>query len=192
MLRPLLALILLAAPLGAQSRPVVVIDPGHGGTEIGVEAAGLLEKDLILRISMSIGAEFVAAGYDVVYTRTRDGEVAWDDRRGTAEEAGAIALLMMHAMQSDNPAADGAEIYFHEGDANSSALARAVDAQLRGLGSDVLLDPRPWPFLQSASVPTAMIELAHMTNAADRARLLDATWHHEVGRALVRAVEATR
>ena len=56
----------------AQDRPLIAIDPGHGGAEIGVEHDGVLEKDLILEISFIMGAEFVKAGYDVMYTRTQD------------------------------------------------------------------------------------------------------------------------
>lgn len=191
-LAPTLAL-LVAVPAAAQSRPLVVIDPGHGGAEAGVVAGDILEKDLILRVAFAMGAEFVAAGYDVHFTRTRDVAVAWDDRRAQAEDAGAVALIMLHAMQSEDPSDSGAEVYFAPGNGPSTALSNAAADQLRELGSGVLVEPRPdWPFLQSTSVPTTMIELAHLTNSEDRRNMLDPVFHHALGRALVAAVESTR
>ncbi|HKK94487.1 MAG TPA: N-acetylmuramoyl-L-alanine amidase [Longimicrobiales bacterium] len=184
--------LLVTAPLTAQDRPLVVIDPGHGGAEDGVVAGDIVEKDLILRVAFAMGAEFVAAGYDVHFTRTRDVAVEWDDRRGQAEEAGAVALIMLHAMQSEDPDDRGAEIYFDETNGPSTTLSTAAADALRALGSPVLVDPRPWPFLQSASVPTTMIELAHLTNPGDRENMLDATYHHTLGQAMVAAVEELR
>ncbi|MBT8404014.1 MAG: N-acetylmuramoyl-L-alanine amidase [Gemmatimonadetes bacterium] len=186
----LIAVVLSWSPLSAQDRPLVVIDPGHGGDEVGVVAGDVLEKDLILEVSMSIAAEFVRAGYDVAFTRTSDVAVEWADRRGLADESGAVALFMLHAMRSDDPADAGAEVYFDEDTAASVALAAAVGAEFRALGSEVLLDPRPWPFLKSPTVPTAMIEVAHLTNPDEGARMADPAFHHEMGRALVAAVEA--
>ena len=185
-----LLLLLLGGEVAGQSRPLVVIDPGHGGDEPGVVVGELVEKDLILRAALSIGAEFVAAGYDVAFTRTADEAVAWEDRRARAEEAGAVALFMLHAMQSDEPEDAGAEIYIDETNGASSELAGAVAAGLGALGSEVLIDPRP--FLQSTTVPTVMIELVHLTNPAERERMLDPAFHHDLGRALVAALESVR
>lgn len=187
-----LGLLGVLRPVAAQDRPLVVIDPGHGGDEAGVVAGDLVEKDLILPVSLAIGAEFAAAGYDAAFTRTADEAVAWDDRRARADDSGAVALFMLHAMQSDDPADAGAEVYFDETNEASSALARAVATELERLGSSVLVDPRPWPFLQSTTARTAMIELAHLTNPEERARMLDPAFHHELGRALVAALESVR
>ena len=43
----LVGIFLFSVTVQAQDRPLIAIDPGHGGAEIGVEHAGLLEKDLI-------------------------------------------------------------------------------------------------------------------------------------------------
>jgi len=170
----------------------VVIDPGHGGSEAGVVAGDIVEKDVILEVAFVIGAEFVKAGYDVQYTRTRDVEVAWADRRGQAEAAGAVALFMLHAMQNDDPSVGGAEIYFDEDAAASVALSEAVAGQIRTLGIGAALIPRPSSFLESETVPTSMIELVHLTNPREANLLRNAAFQHRIGAALVAALEATR
>lgn len=183
----------VSSPLQAQDRPLVVIDPGHGGAANQVVVGDIQEKDLMLRVAFAMGSTFVEAGYDVHFTRTRDHDVPWDLRRSQAEDAGAVALIMLHAMSSEDPADSGAEIYHDPSNAPSTAFSNAAAAQLRALGSEVLVDPRPdWPFLQSPSVPTTMIELAHLTNPTDQANMLDPAYHRRLGSAMVAAVEAIR
>lgn len=189
-LRLLAVLVFAFAPsIAAQERPLVVIDPGHGGSEIGVEHEGWLEKDLVLRIGFAVGAELVEAGFDVAYTRTRDVEVAWADRRQIAEDAGAVALLMLHANRSDDPTRHGAEVYVHLEDDSSSRLADEVASSLRTAGSAVVVEGRDWPFLQSPTVATAMIELAFMTHPVEMRLLQQTDFHHEVGQALASAID---
>ena len=183
-----LALIALATtPSDTQAqRPVVVIDAGHGGPDVGVEHEGWLEKDLVLRIAFVIGSEFVDAGYDVVYTRTRDVPVGWDDRQRIAEEAEAQLLFMLHANGNEDTSRNGAEVYANLEDSRHERLANLVGEELGRLGAAVV-EHRPWPCLASGTVPTAMIELAFMTNADDRRKLRSTDFHHELGRALVAA-----
>lgn len=188
----LAAVFLLVLPLQAQERPLVVIDPGHGGAEAGVVAGDIIEKDVILEVAFVIGAEFAKAGYDVHYTRTRDVEVAWADRRGQAEADGAVALFMLHAMQNDDPQVGGAEIYFDEDTAASVELSAAVAQQIRGLGLGAAEIPRGSSFLKSQTVPTSMIELVHLTNAREADMIRDSAFQHRIGAALVAALEATR
>ena len=171
----------------SQDRPTVVIDAGHGGEEIGVEHNGWLEKDLVLEISFVIGAEFAKAGYDVIYTRTGDHAVAWNDRRGIAEEAGADLLFMLHANGNEDLNRHGAEVYGNLDNRVSARLANDVGNALRATGSAVVVEPRDWPFLQSTAVPTAMIELAFMTHPVESRLLRSSDYHHELGRALVTA-----
>lgn len=180
----------VAGSLVAQDRPLVVIDPGHGGADNGVELDGWLEKDLILEMSFVIGAEFAAAGWDVAYTRTRDHGVEWADRRSIAEEAGADLLLMLHANANEDLSRHGAEIYLNGDDATHSSLAEHLSDALQEAGSAVLVDPRPWPFLRSETVPTAMIELAFMTHPEDQRLLKTSEFHHKLGSALASGAAA--
>lgn len=185
----LLGFVLLCSSLvaSAQDRPLIVIDPGHGGTEIGVEHEGVLEKDLILEISFIMGAEFVKSGYDVMYTRTRDEAVDWADRRRIAEEAGAAMLFMLHANRNEDLNRHGAEIYLDVENEASKRLSDILAESFTSSGSEVLIEGKPWPFLKSESVPTAMVEVAFMTHPVDRRLLMSTEFRHEMGRIFVAA-----
>ena len=52
---------------------IIIIDAGHGGEDCGaVGVGGVLEKDLNLSVSYTLGELLSDAGYAVVYTRTQD------------------------------------------------------------------------------------------------------------------------
>ena len=184
---------LLALPLPAAAQmddPVIMVDAGHGGDEIGVELPGVHEKDVVLRLAYAVAAELVEAGYDVRLTRTGDYAVTWDDRRAAAESEGAALLIMLHANGDDDPAAHGAEIYTSDTVDVSQRASAAFANALRAGGSHVVEEPRDWPFLQSATVPTVMIEAAFLTNPTERRLLLSDAFHHELGAQMVAAVDA--
>ena len=182
--------LLAAQEAATQERPLIVIDPGHGGDELGVGYEDLVEKDLVLQIGFAIGAELVGAGFDVAYTRTQDEPVEWADRRRIAEDAGARALLMLHVNGSEDLTEHGAEIYVNVDDPSSSSLADAIGEALMESGSAAVVEARDWPFLQSTTVATAMIELAFMTHPVERRLLRQASFHHELGQAFVEALRS--
>jgi N-acetylmuramoyl-L-alanine amidase len=183
-----------AGPLTAtaQERPVVAIDAGHGGDDVGVADEGLLEKDLVLQIAFVVGSEFVKAGYDVVFTRSRDEAMEWSERRRIAEQAEASALLMLHANGDEDRSRHGAEIFVYLDQPRSQRLARAVADAFRESGSDAVVEDRQWTFLISETVPSVMLELAFLTHPVERQLLLRSGFQHDLGRSLVAAVDALR
>lgn len=192
--RPLLcgfsgALFLFAGAhtLSAQERPIVMIDPGHGGEEAGVVEGDLVEKDLVLGIAFAIGAELVKNGFDVRLTHSGDYAVAWEDRRGAAEDAGASLLLMLHLNADEGRTRHGAEVYAHLDDPASARAAAAVAEALEESGSEVLVEARPWPFLQSPTVPTVMVELAFMTHPVERRLIQSESFPRQMGEVMVKA-----
>jgi N-acetylmuramoyl-L-alanine amidase len=70
--------------------PVVTLDAGHGGTEIGASHAYpdgmvLLEKELNLRVMLRLRELLQQAGYQVTPTRTRDAQVNFDKKDLTGD-----------------------------------------------------------------------------------------------------------
>ena len=62
-----------AEDAAAPSRPIIVIDAGHGGEDGGASGEdGTKEKDLNLLVAQSLADILTAAGYDVRMTRTDD------------------------------------------------------------------------------------------------------------------------
>jgi len=85
-------------PVGRDtSRVTVVIDPGHGGADLGaVSPHGLPEKDANLRLAKAVARALETHGFRVVMTRTNDVAVALYDRPKVAHAAGADAFVSIH------------------------------------------------------------------------------------------------
>lgn len=81
------------------SKPVIVIDPGHGGLDPGaISRKGLKEKDVVFAFSRALGAKLRATGrYKVAYTRKMDTYVALRERVALARKQGAGLFLSIHA-----------------------------------------------------------------------------------------------
>jgi N-acetylmuramoyl-L-alanine amidase len=92
----------------------VLIDPGHGGHDHGTSGPkGLLEKDLVLDVSMRVG-KLVSErmGAEVIYTRTDDTFVPLEGRTALANEKKADLFLSIHANSSPVARTAGVETYY--------------------------------------------------------------------------------
>ena len=95
------------APKVSCKRPlkdmIVVVDPGHGGSEKGVVAFGIEEKKVNLDISKKLRKELRKKGATVYMTRKKDINVPLYDRPKFAKEKNADILLSIHQNSLANP-----------------------------------------------------------------------------------------
>lgn len=119
--------------LGPQdkSRPLVVIDPGHGGHDPGASAGGLLEKDIVLGLATALRDRLVRdGGVRVALTREEDRFLVLGERFAIARALDADLFLSIHADSSGNvEGVAGASIYTLSDEASSAAAARFADRE---------------------------------------------------------------
>lgn len=121
-----------------KTRPVVVIDPGHGGRDPGADAAGQSEADLMLEFALRLRIDLQATGvFNVVLTRDADIFVPLDTRLTLARAADADVFLSLHAdrLQIDAGQASGMTVYTLA----DNAFADADDRQSQRNGADDIL-----------------------------------------------------
>jgi len=106
----------------------VVIDPGHGGHDQGTAGPhGLLEKELVLDVSLRLGKLIEQElGTEVLYTRNDDSFVALERRTQFANEKRADLFISVHANSSSYPSISGVETYVLNFTDNRSALDVAM------------------------------------------------------------------
>ncbi|MFM1814844.1 MAG: hypothetical protein RLZ98_1539 [Pseudomonadota bacterium] len=93
-------------------KPVIVIDPGHGGHDTGARKFGTVEKDVVLAFSKELREQLEANGrYKVLMTRETDEFISLDGRREFAEKNNAALFIAVHADYASRTAARGATIY---------------------------------------------------------------------------------
>ena len=98
-------------PLDA-SRPLVVIDAGHGGHDPGAGNGTRREKDVTLGLAMALRDRLLAGGgIRVALTRGDDRYLALEERSGIARRLKADLFLSIHADSADSDKASGATVY---------------------------------------------------------------------------------
>ncbi len=129
-------------------RPVVVLDPGHGGIDTGSKApSGELEKDIVLAFAQHLRDRIEKAGkYRVVMTRTDDTFVPLADRVRIARSAGAALFVSIHAdsLPRREGDAQGASIYTLSDTATDSEAAGLAEKENRAdiiAGVDLKAEP---------------------------------------------------
>ncbi|MBR0828341.1 N-acetylmuramoyl-L-alanine amidase [Bradyrhizobium manausense] len=121
-----------AAP--ADSRPVVVIDPGHGGLDNGTQSSGESEKNLVLAFGLALRDRLEKNGkYKVVMTRDDDTFIPLNDRVKVARGLNAALFVSIHAdaLRRSEGDAQGATIYTLSDKASDAEAERLADAENR-------------------------------------------------------------
>ncbi len=112
-----------------ERRPVIVLDPGHGGEDIGaVGVGGACEKHVAYAAATELQRQLLATGrYQVNLTRAGDEYVPLADRIAIAEALGAALFCSIHADALSDRAARGASVYtFAETASDAASAARAA------------------------------------------------------------------
>jgi len=106
----------------------VVVDAGHGGHDTGtIGPNGLLEKDLVLDVSLRLGRLLEKGmGADVVFTRDDDTFVPLETRTAVANKAEADLFISVHANSSRDATARGLETYYLNFTSSADALEVAA------------------------------------------------------------------
>lgn len=100
-------------PAPAAAKPLIVIDPGHGGRDPGaVGQKGLLEKTVTTAAAKELKRLLERTGrYNVLLTRNGDSFVDHDDRVRIAREKHADLFISIHADSTGSPSTRGASVY---------------------------------------------------------------------------------
>jgi N-acetylmuramoyl-L-alanine amidase len=118
-------------------KPVIVIDPGHGGDDTGAQKLGTVEKNVVLAFSLRLRDKLNATGrYKVLMTRDKDVFVELHERRAFAERSSAALFVAVHADYAQSKAR-GATIY-----SLRESVADALQRSAKGEVSESVLSGR--------------------------------------------------
>jgi N-acetylmuramoyl-L-alanine amidase len=184
---------------GALSGRVVVLDPGHGGDDLGAVARDLSEADVAYDIASRVEGRLGPLGVATVLTRSPETCPDDGDRAGLANDTGADLLVSLHmdAAASDRP--NGVATYFYGLDTAGRVVRSAVGERLAELVQkeivartdliDCRTHPKGWQLLRLTRMPAIRIDVGYVTNEGDAARLRSAEFRDAVAEAVVAAVQ---
>ncbi|HYK05210.1 MAG TPA: N-acetylmuramoyl-L-alanine amidase [Thermoanaerobaculia bacterium] len=144
----------------------IVIDPGHGGREVGaVGPGGLMEKDITLAIARKLQTALAGKlGARVVLTREDDSVVSLDQRTALANQYKADLFLSVHLNAAVVKDAKGSETYFLSLEASDELAKKAAESE--NAQSSV---PNP-----NADLNLILWDLAHQAYVDESSRLAQA------------------
>jgi N-acetylmuramoyl-L-alanine amidase len=115
-------------------RPVVVIDPGHGGPDSGTRSGDQTEKSLVLAFGLALREQLEKSGkYRVAMTRTDDTFIPLDDRVKFAHDQSAALFVSIHAdyLPHGEGDATGATIYTVSDKASDAEAEKLAESENR-------------------------------------------------------------
>lgn len=159
---------------------IIVIDPGHGGSQPGAVQNNVYEKDVNLSISLKLNEVLQEKGYTTIMTRYEDSTLGLYDRANIANKVEADLFISIHANSNNNSSITGIQVLYYPHDKTNVkkeetlALARIMmdeitkgtNAPNRGLISSPNI-----VVVRETNMPAVLIETGFLTNL-DEARLL--------------------
>jgi N-acetylmuramoyl-L-alanine amidase len=175
--------------------PLIIIDPGHGGTDEGAKVQSVMEKRITLTTAMMAKKQLEALGYRVIMTRSRDVFLPLPRRVAIANKAKAALFVSIHYNSSPNAAAKGVEIYFYEqrGESrtrDSKRLANCILHQVLDQTEAHSRGVRRGNFfvVRETAMPAVLVEGGFLTNYDERFNLKDRKYLEKIAKGIAQGV----
>jgi N-acetylmuramoyl-L-alanine amidase len=167
---------------------LIVLDPGHGGSDRGTIHGGVAEADLTLDMAKRLRAILIARGWEVKLTHETDVDVyapndsAHDElqtRVDIANNRGARLFVSIHANAFINAGPYGTTVYISKPE--DVALGRAIESHLASDGTkdDGVIKAHYYVTFHTR-MPAVLIETAFLSNPSDYALLTSSAWRQKV------------
>jgi len=149
-------------------RPVVVLDPGHGGYDRGgVPGQRIAEKDKTLDVALRLRRILQASGYKVIMTRDQDVFVPLGTRVTIGNSYRNATFVSIHFNCSTRVGANGIETYYYSGD--SAGLAASIHRNVVASAPTENRGIRRRGFfvLRRTTIPAVLVECGFLTNPSE-------------------------
>lgn len=168
---------------------LVVIDPGHGGFEVGAVNGGLAEEHLNLDISLRVNDLLKAKGVKTYLVRGDDSYVDLYERAILANKMNAKLFVCIHN-NSFNGSAYGTETLYYTGQQTGftgKTLAQTIQNKLvnaLGVYDRGIVERPNLVVLNRTLMPASLVEVGFIDNAAEKANLQNADYRQKAAQAI--------
>lgn len=181
----------------------VMIDPGHGGVDMGSSREKILEKDINLQIALLLREKLEDMGYEVIMTREDDTFVALEERSVKANEADIDIFVSIHQNSFEEDYVHGIETWYSGVVVNEYAnrsgalgddsmrlahllhkdLLQATDGHDRGVREGQL-----W-VTYTTDVPSCLIESGFVSNKEECEKLISEEYQEQIVEGLAEGID---
>jgi len=179
---------------------IIVLDPGHGGSDPGAVAGDIKEKDLNLQVSKILNEMLQKAGATVYMTRTEDKYVGLYTRADIANNLNANLFISIHHNASPNSGAKGVMTLYYPSSKNTKMNGKKfAEIVQKNLVKD--LNAKDWGIIprpnlvvtRETKMPAVLAELGFMTNKSELERMITYEFQYQAAKSLFNSIiEALR
>ncbi len=174
----------------SKTKPLIIIDPGHGGQDPGtIGIGGVREKDIVLPISLDVAEELRKQGVEVRMTRDRDYFVSLEGRTDMANKIDGDLFISIHAnaINLSRPDVNGLETYYYQ---NGRRLAEVIHWNILNSVPIKNRNVRRARFyvLRHSEMPAVLVEVGFLTGAEDSVRLKNPNHRRQIAKAIARGI----
>jgi N-acetylmuramoyl-L-alanine amidase len=166
---------------------IVVIDPGHGGIDLGERALEgvITEAAVCWELATSLTEHLERAGAKVELTRGENEDVDASERARRANDANADLFVSIHLNSNPQTSASGTSTFYFGGSSGGEALADDIQEQLVGLGlNDCRSHARSFSLLKETRMPAVLVEPVFITNPTEEVLLTDPEFRSRLAEAI--------
>ncbi|MDI6821552.1 MAG: N-acetylmuramoyl-L-alanine amidase [Actinomycetota bacterium] len=173
------------------SNKLIVIDPGHGGSDSGACANGLREKDVNLDVALRLRNLLQSQGYGVIMTRTTDIYLSLQQRCDIANNNRADIFVSVHHNAATVSTARGTEVLYYTYSSRGKKLAECIQSELiKAIGTrDHGIKPRDDLYvLKHTVMPAVITEAAFLSNPEDAGLLKQDSFRQKIAQGICNGV----
>ena len=178
-------------------RPLIVVDPGHGGIDYGVTGrGGTKESEFNLEMSRTLAELLEGAGFSVVMTRTDENGLYGDAddnfkkadmaaRKKIIQDSAPDLVISIHANKFPGEDRRGAQVFFDGFNEGGKSLANFIQSGLNSLNTQYVgrtysALKGDYFILKCSLAPSVIVECGFLSNAEDEKLLNDAEYRKKL------------
>ncbi len=167
----------------------IVVDPGHGGSDVGCTRNNIYEKNITLDISKRVADLLEKKGYEVVMTRSTDKTVSLQDRVAISEAAQPDIFVSIHVNSSNSESPNGIETHYYKD--NSLMLAKTLHASMLNHinAKDRGLFKSKFYVINHTTAPAVLLEIGFISNPTERAQLVSESRKQATAKAIAEGID---
>ena len=192
------------------TKRLIFLDPGHGGSDPGAVSGGVREKDLTLSVYNKVSSKLASLGYTVLTSRNVDKYVDLVERAAQANNVSADMLLSIHFNAGGQGVFRGIETYYYQAQEDrvpkinkenhtnaerlerSRKLANKVQHNLlyQTGATDRGVKRASFTVLRETSIPSILVELGFIDNPEERNKIITNEYQERLANGIVDGIVA--
>lgn len=175
-------------PIANKPKPMtVVIDAGHGGTDLGASYNGACEKVIVSQIAEKIKSLNENKNITILFTRSSGEFITLDKRTDYINSIKPDLVLSLHVNANKNPEKSGVDFYVSDKSPyfeKSNEIAKKLNQEFAKNNVLKVSDTKIASFhiLKKSEAPAIVVELGYLSNANDKKYLTDDAQQNEIAK----------